>query len=256
MSVDTAGVDLSAEDAKTCFARVAWSKGAALVVDLQQRVSNVDIIDAAPGLSKLGIDCPFGWPSPFVDFVVAHGRGELVPPDGQPLEWRRRLANRTTDLALRAETGLVPLSVSADRIAHVAMRCAALLAELVTAGVSVDRSGLTGTVVEVYPSASLFRWGLGHRGYKSAARSTKLNELVDQLLRIAPWLSLGPYDAACRASDDAFDAVIAAMSARAAAIGQTLRPTAEQASSARREGWIALPFQGSLSDLAGAADHS
>jgi hypothetical protein len=66
---------------------------------------------------------------------------------------------------VREQAGLVPLSVSADRIAHVALRCAVLLAELDASGRPVDRSG-SGHVVEVYPAASLRRWGLDHPGYK------------------------------------------------------------------------------------------
>jgi hypothetical protein len=42
-------------------------------------------------------------------------------------------------------------------------------------------------------------------------------------------------------SCDAFDAVLAAFSSRAAALGQYLAPTAEQLEQARVEGWIAVP---------------
>jgi hypothetical protein len=56
-----------------------------------------------------------------------------------------------TDEAVRAETGLIPLSVAADRIGHAAMRCAGLLAQLARRGQSVDRCG-RGVVVEVYPA--------------------------------------------------------------------------------------------------------
>ena len=245
----TAGVDLSAEDTKTCLAVVEWDSSSAIVTDLRQKVSNTAIVDTAQAVSKLGIDCPFGWPRPFVAFVNAHERGELVPPAGLPIDWRRRLANRTTDLVVRDEAGLVPLSVSADRIAHAAMRCAALLAELIAAGVTVDRTGRTGRVVEVYPAASLSRWGLTRRGYKGVANGAALNQLVDDVLRAAPWLSFGAHEAACRASDDAFDSVIAAMSSRAAALDLTTPPSPEQIPAAASEGWIALPVDQSLNRL-------
>jgi hypothetical protein len=42
-------------------------------------------------------------------------------------------------------------------------------------------------------------------------------------------------------SCDAFDAVLAAFSSRAAALGQYLAPTAAQLDLARVEGWIAVP---------------
>src|SRR5471030_259508 len=97
------------------------------------------------------------------------------------------------------------------------MRCAALLAEFAANGALVDRTGQTGKVVEVYPAASLFQWGLTYRDYKRAANNAELNELLSSLLKAAPWLDLGDYQKLCRDSDDAFDAVIASLTSRAAA---------------------------------------
>jgi hypothetical protein len=45
-------------------------------------------------------------------------------------------------------------------------------------------------------------------------------------------------------SDDALDSVIAAMTARATALGLASRPDSRDADRARREGWIALPTHG------------
>jgi hypothetical protein len=249
----TAGVDLSAEETNTCLARIEWRLGEATVVDLRQQVSNALIVDATQEVFKIGIDCPFGWPVAFVDFVNAHQRGDVSAPPGLPIDWRRRLANRMTDLAVRRETGLVPLSVAADRIAHAAMRCAALLAEIHAAGTVVDRTGQTGKLVEVYPAASLMRWKLTHRGYKRRANSGALSTLVDSVLTSAPWLHLVGYEELCRSSDDAFDAVVAALSARASACGQTLKPSPDEAEHAAREGWIAIPLRDSLRRLPGTS---
>ena len=78
-------------------------------------------------------------------------------------------------------------------------RAALLLTRLAAMGFPVDRTG-EGTVAEMYPAACLRRWGLTHRGYK---RGEGHGFLVDHLLAAAPW------------SNDAFDAVIAALGARA-----------------------------------------
>jgi predicted nuclease with RNAse H fold len=199
------------------------------------------IVEAILQADKAGVDCPIGWPSEFVAFVSAHHTGHVVTPDDVAgRDWRRDLAFRHTDLAVRDATGLVPLSVSADRIGHAAMRCAGLLARLARKGQPVDRGG-DGTVVEVYPAASLKQWGLPYRGYKRTKDRAVLGRLVDELLSEAPWLILGPYESICRYSDDALDAVIAALTARAAAQGLTARPTREQATVAAAEGWIAYP---------------
>jgi hypothetical protein len=66
---------------------------------------------------------------------------------------------RRTDVFVHEQLGLTPLSVSADRIAHVALRCAVLLTKLPAARGPMDRSG-SGPVAEVYPAASLRGWGL------------------------------------------------------------------------------------------------
>jgi predicted nuclease with RNAse H fold len=130
--------------------------------------------------------------------------------------------------------------VSADRIGHTAMRCAGLLARLTRQGQPVDRAG-SGTVVEVYPAASLQRWGMPHRGYKGTANLAARTDLLDALTATAPWLTLGQHEQTCRHSDDALDAVIAAMTARAAALGLTTPPSPDDIAAARTEGWIALP---------------
>lgn len=188
-----------------------------------------------------GIDCPPGWPEPFVEFVIAHHRGDLAAPTGLiGRDWRRRLAWRRTDVVAHELTGRLSLSVAADRIAHTAMRCAALLARLAEAGQPVDRTG-GGTVVEVYPAASLKQWGLPHRGYKGRQNAGALNELVNRLTSTVPWLQLGDFEPVCRGSDHAVDAVVAALTARAAAIGQATCPGPADLAAATTEGWIALP---------------
>jgi hypothetical protein len=149
---------------------------------------------------------------------------------------------RLTDRVVQAETGLTPLSVSADLIGHVALRCACLLAEAGRRGQAIDRAG-DGVITEVYPAASLRAWGLAHAGYKQRGSRLALDDLVDSLKRQAPWLRLGVAEGTCRESHDAFDSVIAALTARAAARGQTRRPqTPQEAAAASTEGWTAFPL--------------
>ncbi len=77
-----------------------------------------------------------------------------------------------------------------------------------------------------------------------------LGKLVDELLDAAPWLDLGDADFLCRRRHDALDAVVAALTARAAGKKLTLRPrTPAEASAARTQGWIALPLPGSSLSL-------
>jgi predicted nuclease with RNAse H fold len=234
----TVGVDLAAEAVNTAVARMAWRDGAAEVESVTVGTDDATIAAAIGVADKAGIDCPLGWPRRFVKFVVQHQAAELVAPvDVAGREWRRQLAWRDTDLATRAATGLVPLSVATDRIGLAAMRCAALLARLASEGRPVDRTGV-GVVVEVYPAAALRHWRLTHRGYKGNANTAVRHQLVDGLVAAAPWLRLGTAEELCRQSDHALDAVVAALNARAAALGRATTPSTEAAAT---EGWIALP---------------
>ncbi|WP_440086163.1 DUF429 domain-containing protein [Streptosporangium sp. LJ11] len=243
----TIGVDLAAEADRTAVAWLDWSTDGARVRDLKIQAGDDLIVEAIKSADKAGIDCPLGWPDKFVDFIVAHRTGHVEVPGGVAgIDWRRDLALRVTD-RVTSELALRPLSVSADRIGHTAMRCAALLAELARQGQPVDRSG-TGVVVEVYPAASLKCWGLPYNRYKRLANRAGLAQLVDVLQEAAPWLDLGIHEQVCRTSDDAIDAVIAALVARAASQGLVTVPAPDQVRSARSEGWIALPT-GPLSEL-------
>ncbi|NLF05947.1 MAG: DUF429 domain-containing protein [Actinomycetales bacterium] len=234
----TAGVDLAAEALRTAVAVIEWHDGGAHVAELRLGVSDDDILATIPTADVTGIDCPFGWPDAFVDLVVAHRDGSLVAPASSARAWRRPLTMRATDLHVHATTGLTPLSVSADRIAHAALRLTAILATLESRGVPCARDG-SARVVEAYPAAALQTWGLPFRGYKRGAGTTARAGLVDRLQERAPWLELGAFEQTCCASDDALDAVVCALIARAAAVGHTV--PAPDAAQARREGWIHLP---------------
>lgn len=241
-SVITAGVDLATEPAKTATATITWTAEGAVVSSLLLGADDEDILNSISGVDVLGIDCPLGWPDDFVAFVQAHHSGHVVAPAHVAgKDWRQRLANRETDRQVRAACGLRPLSVAADRIALTAMRAAGILARLADEGRPVDRSG-SGAVVEVYPAASLKIWQLPHHGYKRAENQRVREQLIASLLAVAPWLDLREHTDLCVRSDDAFDAVIAALTARAHALQLTTTPAAgPQREQAKREGWIVLP---------------
>lgn len=154
---------------------------------------------------------------------------------------------RRTDLHVMEAVGWWPLSVSTELIAVPALRAAALLDRIVP---GCDRSG-AGAIVEVYPAAALKRWGFVSRGYKRTKGKAVRVGLVDAFrAATTAWLRA---DAACWErcvrSDDAFDAVIAALVARASALS-LCDPCHEGVREvAAREGWIALPAQGSLDRL-------
>lgn len=141
-----------------------------------------------------------------------------------------------------------PLSVSTDKLGVTAMRCAHLLQRW-SAGETIDRSG-RGRFVEVYPAAALQRWGLKPDGYKRGGQAVLRARLRD-LLDAAPSIVLeNDAEELCGASDDAFDALLAALIARAVDLGLSDPPSRRQQQIAAEEGWIHLPLRRSLPFLA------
>jgi hypothetical protein len=240
----TAGIDLAAEAGGTAIAIVDWTGPSATLTQLQVGASDAEVLAVMTrgDIDKVALDSPLGWPSAFVDFVVAHRAGRAPAPVGPTgLEWRRSLSRRVTDLYVANGTGVSPLAVGADRIAAVAMRAAGLLAASADAGQPVDRDG-SGRVFEAYPAAALRSWKLPYRGYKGAGSLPVRTELIQVMAEQCPFLDWGTWQPQCEDSDDAFDAVVCALIARAAALGLTASPPDEEAQQAAiTEGWIHVP---------------
>lgn len=248
----TLGVDLAAAAKKTAVALIEWADGAARLTQLSLGVDDGEILRLFGTSDMTGIDCPLGWPDAFLPFIAGHlsfADHPVLDHDG--IEGRRLLVYRDTDRFVTGQTGLIPLSVSADRLAHPAMRCAVIQAKIAQEHGPQARDG-SGRLAEVYPAASLKLWGLPTRGYKGrgAPETERLAVALAALSAAAPWLDLAGHDDRLAASDDMFDALIASLTGRAVALGRTLRPDDGHAGAALTEGWIHLP-RGGLHELAG-----
>jgi predicted nuclease with RNAse H fold len=250
--VRTLGVDLAAATKKTAVAVLEWAGGAARLEYLALDVGDQEIVELFGRSAMTGIDCPVGWPDAFLPFIAGHLNFDAHPVlDHDGIEGRRLLAYRDTDRFVTGQTGLIPLSVSADRLAHPAMRCAVIQAKISLDHGPQPRDG-SGRLAEVYPAASLKSWGLLARGYKGpgGAETQRLALLLEGLAQAAPWLDLAGHEDQLAGSDDMFDALIASLTARAVTLGRTMRPDGNQAKAARTEGWIHLPT-GGLDELNG-----
>jgi len=252
------GIDLAAEPAGTAACEIVWRAGGARGRLHTARLDDDALLTLIRSADKAGIDCPFGWPQPFVDAVTAHAHAAPWPGRGQTgAPHRRSLRYRLTDEVVHRQLRVLPLSVSTDRIGVTAMRCAGLLDTLATQE-PVDRTG-RGRVAEVYPAAALKRWGFPHQGYKSAADPDRALQAraraLGQILTALPILTLDDDTAdRCRRSHDAFDALVCALVARAAALGLTTGPgPGSQTARALVEGWIHVP-ECDLPRLAGRRD--
>lgn len=236
-----AGIDLAADPARTGVALLIDAYGHLRVEHAQLGADDSAIRELVETSDKAGVDVPFGWPRTFVEHVSAHASEKVRAPADSGVDWRRTMAMRRTDLAVRALIGVTPLSVSTDRIAYPALRWSALEAQLRERGLDCRRDG-AGRVCEVYPAAALKVWGLPHRGYKKDAGRGVREGLVDKLAE--QWnLDFGEHRAACVASDDVLDAVLAALVAREGAAGRTVGPADKERDDALVEGWIHVPVR-------------
>ncbi|MEE1619273.1 DUF429 domain-containing protein [Brachybacterium sp. J153] len=174
--------------------------------------------------------------------VGGHHSGDLAVPEDTGPVWRRDVLYRRTDLEVRRLVGKTPLSIAADKIAYPAIRWAAIAARLREQGAPTPLDG-TGVACEVYPGAALAAWGFGAVRYKKAKGSQERGELVEALDARWPWLDWAGHQGLCATSDDALDAVIAAVVAREVLHGRAVSPPTELTAAAADEGWIWLPAQ-------------
>lgn len=239
----TLGIDLAAQPSNTSACAIDWETGPPVVADLRAGLDDEALLTAIAEAEKVGIDAPFGWPDEFVDAVVAHREGAGWPGSGRDQDvYRFHLSFRATDRRLIEQGARRPLSVSTDLIGVVAMRCANLLDRLAADGEPVDRSG-AGKVVEVYPTPALSSWGISATGYKSRVGAARLPELLARLEQDLGGLELSAAQRQAAESDhNCFDALVASLVARAAALGLTQPPETEgERDRAAREGWIHVP---------------
>lgn len=238
----TLGVDLASKAKNTAACLIRWDGEFAEVHPPEIGLTDSDLLElfGSPdtGPDKIGIDAPFGWPVDFVGAIHAHSTNMHWPHVNNP-----RLRYRRTDLFVWQKTGKVPLAVTADKIAMTAFRAARLLAMVYEAGEDVDRAGKNGRFVEVYPAAALRVWGMtpviGQLDKVASALASKAGLKLDDGVLLA-----------VKENGDKFDALVAALVTRAAAIGCCEEIPPEDRKRAKREGWIALPKSGSLGRLA------
>lgn len=237
----TVGIDLSADRSKTAVSIVEWGEEEAVISRPLLKCTDGELLDhlsdLCPG-DQAGVDTPFGWPAEFVRAVGAHAGGAAWPGRGQDSERYRkeRLRYRLTDRLVRDQLHPLspPLPAPFDRIGAMVARWAHLEDELDIRGHRVDRTG-GGQVCEVYPKASRYRWDLLN-GQRS----------MDELLSVATWLQCDPGTRRDYDNEHAFDALVCSLTARAAALGLTVRPSPAELDAARVEGWIHVPRPGSL----------
>lgn len=234
------GVDLASQPKDTGLCLLEAAGGAWRVARLETGADDAALREALLGCDAAGLDVPLGWPEAFLALLAGgSGAGRTWTPEG-----RDALVLRATDRAVKAIFRR-PLSVAADTIALPALRWR-LLADALAAEGHGPRlwpweAGKGLKVAETYPALSLHRWGLPSSGYKGPGREAARAGILAGLL--AKWpltMTAAQRDLAC-ATDHALDALVAALTARAAVEGRVESLPQAQRELAWREGWILVP---------------
>lgn len=258
----TAGIDLAVQARDTAICTVEWRPGRAEVAFLDRGDNDTALaVLTDASVAAVGIDVPLGWPRAFSQAVAAHARHRRWPgADDDFSDDYAGLRLRNTDRRARALAAahgiasLIPMSVSADRLGAPAMRAGWLLSRA-GASVDVDRSGMTGTVVEAYPAGAAKMWGLELGRYKATGKTAAvaaLQRCTDVLRQAAGWQI--DLRTALRTEHD-LDALLCAFVARAARTRSddgrflTIGPGPDDVDTAVEEGWIHLPRPGTLPAL-------
>jgi predicted nuclease with RNAse H fold len=207
-----AGIDLAAEPKGTALDVIEFSKNKTKLIYLQQGLDDQALIADTQNAEKIGIDCAFGWPIQFADFIAMHKNLESKYLIDGGMDYRRELSFRETDREIRRLTGRWPLSVSTDRLGLTAIRGAGLLSRYQGMGIEVDRAG-SKLLVEVYPGATLRNWKFDTTGYRINPEDRA--RLLEKLETQSHWLDLSLFRTQMIESADRFNAVIAALAARA-----------------------------------------
>ena len=248
----TLGIDLATVPKKTGACQVEWGHHSARVTFVRVGWSDDELLAAIDEADWVGIDAPFGWPVGFVAAMRGYAERRVWPGDG-----REPLRLRATDRFVREQTGLTPMSVSADRIGATAMRCASLLTRVgETRGAPVDLVGAD-KIVEVYPAAALKVWAadapdleIVWTGYKGRHGQAGRDVIIRALTQAVASLTLSETDLdLCRRNDDALDSLVCSLLARAASSGLTHQPDRNPRADATSEGWIHFPVPDRLAGL-------
>jgi hypothetical protein len=268
---------------------IAWSAdGRGRLVDggvLDSRLDDPELLSwlSREDVAKVAIDCPLGWPRAWRRALASWACNDEWPH--APIESSDPLMKRMTDrvtaarvghpryqelgLGLPLERALAgaagsacmadpddaprcpePISVCAEKLGRTAARAAWLLSQMAEAGFDVSRDG-SGRVLEVYPAAALWLWGVarGPYGKETPDHRERRRRMVACLRERAEGLLDIPDVSEVAVSPHRVDALVAALLARAAHLRPPSIP-AKHDQIAREEGWIYLPE--TLGGLAGA----
>jgi hypothetical protein len=212
-------------------------------VVLGSGASDEDVLSLFSTVDAVGVDIPLAWPLAFSN-LLSGGAEPSLPLADRQLPSLESLRFRTVDLYVKTITGRYPLSVSSDLVAVPALKMRLLLWRM--------EPEARKKALEVYPAASLARWGLPNRGYKGSRGASVRQEIAGAIVSaIGQKLTLTPKQKESLVRDhNVLDSFVCALTALAQIYGLCDAPDEAGFNSVPpEEGWIWVPASDSLSRL-------
>lgn len=199
-------------------------------------------------MQVVAVDVPFGWPNPLARALEAYEIGVALDRDRTQYMYRTTdswLTNHLPSLLARDVKPPKPFAVGADKLGVTAMVGTVLLNGLSGAfNLSPRNRAAFPSVVEVYPAISLWAWGLPHEKLKGAGDLALSNRrALLSKLENAFKLVVSERDREILVGvEHCFDALVAALTGREYAYGNTFDPPESFADDVlRTEGWVRVP---------------
>ncbi len=233
------GIDCASKLNKTGFSIGVYKNGQINVLDAfvgSQTFSLEDVILKWFNPDKtnlIAIDAPLGWPMNMALNLKDHFAG-------QPLDVEaNQIFRRETDRFVKQKTNKLPLDVGADKIARAALAGLKLIGDI--SSIIKKPIPLAWTppklpqvsIIEVYPSLTLFLYNIISQGYKKKENQSERKEIISELDQ---HINLQNNKDIMLSNANVLDSVVCLLSALDFIKGNVVFP--ENIELAQKEGWI------------------
>ncbi|MBB6215067.1 putative RNase H-like nuclease [Anaerosolibacter carboniphilus] len=239
MGIRIIGIDCAADHKKVGMSFGTYSKGYIELVKTEIASSKGSIASVVhkwiDDSSKvlIAIDAPLGWPLKMGQYLANHNAGDVLSINANDL------FRRETDKFIKKKLGKQPLDVGADKIARTAHSALTIINELrQLTGKSIRLAWNNEeindiAVIEVYPAATLDRYGITNLGYKKKEQKYIRQEMINQMKRS---MVISIDTDIMENNDDVLDSAVCLLAAKDFIEGNVYWP--EDIELAKKEGWI------------------
>ena len=185
--INILGIDCASQLKNTGFSIGIYKKGQLIIKDALVGSKFFSLEDVVLKwfnpyeINLIAIDAPLGWPMDMALNLNNHFAGQLLDIEAN------QMFRRETDRFVKRKTNKQPLDVGADKIARAALAGLKLIGDI--SSIIKEPIPLAWepleiqpvSVIEVYPSLTLFMHAIISKGYKKKENQLEREEIISQL---------------------------------------------------------------------------